>query len=73
MRNKSLYLPAVEQVLRLVHYLVKYGYYGNTDDIKQLMRPLLDLMDGRNDKPYIKASDSKDGRWLSCLYRSIDR
>jgi len=58
----------VEQVLRLVHYLVKYGYYGNTDDIKQLMRPLLDLMDGRNDKPYIRTDKSKSYSVLYIAY-----
>ena len=40
------------QVLRLVHYLVKYGYYGHIEDIKKLLVPLLSLLDGRNDKPY---------------------
>lgn len=50
---------AVEQVLRLLHYLVMYGYYGNTDDIKQLLTPLLDLLDGRNDKPYPRAGAKK--------------
>ncbi len=37
-----------------MHYLVKYGYYGNIEDIKQLLDPLLSLLDGRNDKPYPK-------------------
>ncbi|XP_070537450.1 LOW QUALITY PROTEIN: inositol 1,4,5-trisphosphate-gated calcium channel ITPR3-like [Ptychodera flava] len=42
----------VEQVLKLVHTLVKFGYYGSTDDIKKLLEPMMGLMDGRNDKPY---------------------
>jgi len=49
----------VEQVLRLVHYLVKYGYYGNTEDIKHLLGPLLDLLDGTNDKPYPRHAEKK--------------
>ena len=52
----------VEQVLRLVHYLVMYGYYGNTDDIKQLMEPLVDLLDGRNDKPYLISAGKGDSK-----------
>ena len=35
-----------------MHYLVKYGYYGDIEDIKKLLVPLLSLLDGRNDKPY---------------------
>nr|KAG5699258.1 hypothetical protein BaRGS_000460 [Batillaria attramentaria] len=42
----------VEQVLRLVHYLVKYGFYYKSTDIKMLLEPLMSLLDGRNDKPY---------------------
>ncbi len=60
----------VEQVLRLVHYLVKFGYYGDIEDIKRLLIPLLSLLDGRNDKPY----PNKPGRslctskfYMSCI------
>ena len=42
----------VEQVLRLVHYLAMYGNYGELDDIKKLLDPLLSLLDGTNDVPY---------------------
>ena len=42
------------QVLGLVHYMGKFGYYGETKDIKMLLQPLLNLLDGRNDKPYPK-------------------
>ena len=41
----------IEQVLRLFHFLVKFGYYGN-EDIKQLLKPLLNLLNGKNDKPF---------------------
>ena len=50
-------LFTVFQVLRILHYLAKFGYYGDMDDIEQLMIPLLSLLDGRNDKPY----PNKDG------------
>ena len=46
---KSVLVP---QVLRLVHCLVSFGYYGDMDDMKQLLIPLLSLLDGRNDKLY---------------------
>lgn len=42
----------VEQVLRLVHYLAKHGFYGDMEDIKQLLDPLLSLLDGTNDLPH---------------------
>nr|KAG5691426.1 hypothetical protein BaRGS_016342 [Batillaria attramentaria] len=40
----------VKQVLRLVYYLVKYSFYKSAD-IKMLLKPLMSLLDGRNDKP----------------------
>lgn len=42
----------IEQVLRLVHALVQFGYYGDIDEVKALLGPLLSLLDGRNDKPF---------------------
>ena len=48
-------IPVALQVLGLVHYLVKFGYYGDTKDIQLLLQPLLNLLDGRNDKPYPKS------------------
>ena len=48
--------------MRLVHYLVKYGYYNDVLDVKRLLESLLGIMDGRNDSPYpqsIKRGDSK--------------
>lgn len=42
----------IEQVLKLVSYLVSLGFYRNRDDIRALLIPFLNLLDGRNDKPY---------------------
>ena len=39
-------------MLRLLQYLVKYGYYGNSRDIQELQKPLLTLLDGKNDMPF---------------------
>ncbi|XP_065833160.1 inositol 1,4,5-trisphosphate-gated calcium channel ITPR1-like isoform X3 [Oscarella lobularis] len=43
------------EVLRLLHYLVSYGYYSNMTDIKGLLRPMLTVMDGRDDFPFRNA------------------
>ena len=31
---------------------MKYGYYDNPDDIKNVVHPLIDMLDGRTDVPY---------------------
>ena len=55
---------AASQVLRLVHCLVSFGHYGDMDDMKQLLAPLLSLLDGRNDKMYPTAA----GNVWSCRF-----
>ena len=42
------------QVLRLLQHLVKFGYYLDIDDVKQLLTPLLSLLDGTHDVPFHK-------------------
>ena len=54
-----------DQVLRLVYCLVKFGHYGNIDDMKQLLDPMLSLLNGRNDKPY----PNVEGKYLTCTSR----
>ncbi|KAJ8303557.1 hypothetical protein KUTeg_019953 [Tegillarca granosa] len=44
----------IEQVLRLLQYLVKFGYYNDMEDVKQLLTPLLGLLDGSHDVPFPK-------------------
>ena len=39
-------------MFKLVHTLAKFAYYGSTEDIVNLLKPMMSLMDGRNDKPY---------------------
>ncbi|XP_064638655.1 inositol 1,4,5-trisphosphate receptor type 3-like isoform X2 [Lineus longissimus] len=66
----------VEQVLRLVHYLVRFGYYGEQSDIKKLLTPLLSLLDGRNDKPYPKTNkthNQQDFNKVTEHYRNVGR
>jgi len=62
-------------VLRLFHFLVKFGYYGS-DDIKALLRPLIAVLDCKHDKPFPHDSDkgySKESQKLVQLYRTKDR
>ncbi len=47
----------VEQVLILLHYLVMFGYYGNARDIQELQEPLLNLLDGKLDLPFVPETD----------------
>ncbi|XP_076470932.1 inositol 1,4,5-trisphosphate-gated calcium channel ITPR2-like isoform X2 [Babylonia areolata] len=53
----------IEQVLRLLYHLVKFGYYQDWEDVQQLLPPMLSLLDGRKDFPFPKDKDkgySKD-------------
>ncbi|XP_048744986.2 inositol 1,4,5-trisphosphate receptor type 2-like isoform X4 [Ostrea edulis] len=60
----------VKQVLRLVHYLVSFGFYYKPEDIKKLLEPLMSLIDGRNDKPYPNVTGAED---ILRAFRSRDR
>ncbi|XP_033730119.1 LOW QUALITY PROTEIN: inositol 1,4,5-trisphosphate receptor type 2-like [Pecten maximus] len=62
----------VKQVIRLVHYLVSFGFYYKIDDIKKLLEPLMSLLDGRNDKPYPNIS-GKDGEEILKHFRKVGR
>ncbi|CAD5113406.1 DgyrCDS2578 [Dimorphilus gyrociliatus] len=61
----------IEQVLRLVHYLISLGFYRYRDDIRALLPPFFNLLDGRNDKPY-KSKDKISSEVMK-HYRTIDR
>ena len=57
------------KVLDLLYLLVKYGYYANLDDIKDLMPPLVSLLNGMNDKPFPNASDDQSISFRQvCMY-----
>ncbi len=51
-------------MLRLFHFLVKFGYYGS-DDIKALLKPLISLLNGKNDKPFLPDSDKAGGEEMT--------
>ncbi|KAH3824462.1 hypothetical protein DPMN_126298 [Dreissena polymorpha] len=40
------------QVVRLLYYLVMFGYYMDAEDVQNLLPPLLNLLDGRHDFPF---------------------
>ncbi|XP_060075349.1 inositol 1,4,5-trisphosphate receptor type 1-like [Ylistrum balloti] len=66
----------IEQVLRLLQHLVKFGYYLDIDDVKQLLTPLLSLLDGTHDVPFPKDKGkgyTKDSQKLVTQYRNKGR
>ena len=63
-------MPSRLQVLRLLHYLVSYGYYSDAKDIKALLVPLLSLLDGKNDKPF-KITRSKENSLMHTIHISL--
>lgn len=50
------------KVLRLLHYLVKFGYYGNSRDIDELQLPLATLLDGKSDLPFATEENFEKGK-----------
>ncbi|XP_067668084.1 inositol 1,4,5-trisphosphate-gated calcium channel ITPR2-like [Haliotis asinina] len=62
----------VEQVLCLVHFLVKYGFYHKSADIEKLLVPLMSLLDGRNDKPYPNMR-GKEAEEVLKYFKKIER
>lgn len=41
----------VRQVLRLLAFLIKFGYYEDFAEIQRILGPLIDILDGHNDLP----------------------
>ena len=40
------------QVVRIVTYLVMYGFLGSKEDMDYFMPHIIDFIDGRNDLPF---------------------
>ncbi len=45
------------QVMRLLAYLVKFGYYENFSEFEKLLGPIIEMSDGRNDLPFHTGED----------------
>ncbi|GFO23772.1 inositol 1,4,5-trisphosphate receptor type 3-like isoform x9 [Plakobranchus ocellatus] len=66
----------IVQVLRLLQYLVKFGYFMDLEDVRMLLPPLLSLLDGRHDVPFPKdklKGYSRESQRLVQLYRTSGR
>ncbi len=46
------YNQMIRQVLRMVWYLVAFGYYSDATELQKLNLALITIMDGTNDIPY---------------------
>ena len=49
-------LPVFLQILGLLEMLVNYGYYDNPTDIRNVVHPLIAMLDGRTDVPHTSES-----------------
>lgn len=68
----------IQQVLRLLQYLVKFGYYGDILDVQNLLKPLLNLLDGTQDVPFQldkgrETKELRDKRKLLVKYQAGER
>lgn len=63
----------IGQVLRVLHFLVRFGYYQSLADLKKLIPPLLSLTDGRNDQPYPKGAHGAEFRQMKERYQRKER
>lgn len=57
----------IEKVLKLVTYLMMYGYISSDNDINELMIPVLNIVSGFSDKPF-----EPDNRFCNFLSRSLN-
>ncbi len=46
------------QVLRLLAYLVKFGYYEDLSAFEKLLPAIIYMLDGSNDLPFRKGSEA---------------
>ncbi|XP_065910466.1 inositol 1,4,5-trisphosphate-gated calcium channel ITPR1-like [Dysidea avara] len=53
-------------VLRLLHLLIKYGYYANLNDVNRLVPLLLSLLNGASDKPFSNATAEESKEFQQC-------
>ena len=51
------------KVLEVLALLVKYGYYDDADDVEQVLRPLVKVMNGKTDLLSPKTASSGGGEF----------
>lgn len=63
------------EVLRLLHFMVRFGYYSNATEIRILLKPLLRLIDGRTDRPFPRQPEpeSREVRRALKSYTATER
>ena len=49
------------KVLEVLALLIKYGYYDDPDDVEEVLRPLVEVMNGLSDLPFLQATLLKSG------------
>ena len=54
-------------MLRLLHLLIKYGYYANLNDVNRLVPLLLSLLNGASDKPFSNATAEESKEFQQVL------
>lgn len=68
----------IRQVLRLLQYFVKFGYYGDILDVQNLLKPLINLLDGTQDVPFLlekgkETRELREKRKLVAKYQARER
>ena len=49
------------KVLEVLALLVKYGYYDDADDVEEVLRPLVEVMNGKTDLLFPKTAGNDAG------------
>ena len=50
------------QVLDVLGYLVRFGYYDSEDDIDEIIKPLIGVLDGKTDFPKTENEEESSER-----------
>ena len=54
----------LSNVIEMLSLLVKYGYYDDQDDVNDVLRPLLKVVNGLTDLPFPDTDIPRDGKLL---------
>lgn len=53
------------KVLEILSLLVKYGYYDDEEDVENVLKPLVGVMNGLTDNPFAPPSSQQHSGQLS--------